>query len=52
VRLSDIMSHAGLALWPQLALIIFLFVFFAVVVRLYTRPASVYQRHSHIPLDD
>jgi hypothetical protein len=52
MRLSDIMGNAGLAFWPQVALIIFLLVFFAVTIRVYTRPRSVFAAQAQLPFDD
>jgi cbb3-type cytochrome oxidase subunit 3 len=53
MRLSDIMSSAGLAFYPQIALFIFLIVFTLVCLRI-LRPshAAQYQSHSTLPLDD
>jgi hypothetical protein len=52
VRLSDVVSHMNLAFWPQVALVIFMFVFFAVTARVYTRPRGAYQRFCSLPLED
>jgi len=52
VRLSDIMSHAGLALYAEIALVIFLIVFVAVVVRLFASKRSDMERHARMPLDE
>lgn len=52
MRLSDVVSHMNLAFWPQVALVIFMFVFFAVAARVYTRPRSAYQRFCSLPLED
>jgi hypothetical protein len=52
VRLSDVVSHMNLAFWPQVALVIFIAVFLAMAVRVYTRPRAAYQRYCSLPLDD
>ena len=52
MRLSDVVSHMNLAFWPQVALVIFIAVFLAVAVRVYTRPRAAYQRYCLLPLDD
>jgi len=53
VRLTDIMSNADLAVWPQVAMVIFLGVFFLVVVRtLTTGRRSEMRRRAAMALDD
>jgi cbb3-type cytochrome oxidase subunit 3 len=39
MKLSDVVAHAGLALYAELALVLFLIVFAAVLIRLY-RPGQ------------
>jgi cbb3-type cytochrome oxidase subunit 3 len=53
VKLSDVMSHAGLSGYAEVALILFVAAFLAVVVRLYWpgRGAEL-DRASRLPLDD
>jgi cbb3-type cytochrome oxidase subunit 3 len=50
VWLSDIMSHAGLAFYAEVALVIFLIVFVAIVIRLFTSKRSDMERHGRMPL--
>lgn len=52
MRLSDVMSHAGLAIYAEIAMIIFLLVFVAIVIRLFTSKRSDMERHGRMPLDD
>jgi cbb3-type cytochrome oxidase subunit 3 len=53
MRLSDVMSHAGLAGYAVVALVLFLVAFIAVVVRVARRSASAeFERASRMPLDD
>ncbi len=50
---SDIMSNMDLAFWPQVALVIFLVVFAAVVVRVFSKSkAKDYEEASRLPLED
>lgn len=52
MRLTDIMQHANLAIWAQIAFVLFGIVFLAVVVRtaLFGRVWS--DRMSSLPLED
>ena len=53
MRLSEFMSAAGLSIYPQIGLVIFVLIFAAVVVRMCTRRRS--DRHeawAMLPLDD
>ncbi len=52
MRLTDIMSHMNLAIWPQLGLIIFLIVFAAVVLRAMSSKRVYNDRMSALPLAD
>lgn len=53
MRLSDIMSHADLATFPEVALVLFLGIFAIVVVRLYLRRGSTsLQQYADMPLRD
>lgn len=53
MKLSDAVSHAGLAFYAEVALIIFLTVFVAVVTWIFVmRRASHYESVSRIPLSD
>jgi len=53
MRLTDIMSHMDLSVYPQIALVIFLLVFASVVWRLFRRHAAAgFAAHASLPLDD
>lgn len=52
MRLSDIVGHAGLAFWPQVALLIFLGVFCAVAWKVWIRPTREYDHAAELPLDE
>ena len=52
MRLSDVMGHAGLSIYAEIALVIFLGVFVAIVIRLFTSKRSDLERHARMPLDD
>jgi len=52
MRLSDIMSHMDLAVYPQVALVIFLAVFASVLVRLYRAGGADLQSHAGMALDE
>ena len=53
MRLSDIMSHMDLTVYPIVGLVIFLFVFVSVVARVMSRSRRAeYARGALLPLDD
>jgi len=52
MRLSDIMSHMDLTVYPEIALVIFLGVFGAVVLRLCRAGGSRLQDHAGMALDE
>jgi cbb3-type cytochrome oxidase subunit 3 len=53
MKLSDVMSHSGLAIYAEIALILFLLAFAVVVARLLVRPdRRELDRMSRLPLDD
>lgn len=52
MRLSDIMAHADLAIFPEIAMVIFLAVFVLAMARLARRPRAEIERLSRMPLDD
>jgi len=53
MRLTDIMSNAGLALFPQIGLLIFLAVFACIVARVYSRRrAADFDRWATLALQD
>jgi cbb3-type cytochrome oxidase subunit 3 len=53
MRLSDIMSNAGLAGYAEIALILFMVAFIAIVIRIF-RPSrrNEMQAAARMPLDD
>jgi cbb3-type cytochrome oxidase subunit 3 len=51
MRLSDVMSHAGLARYAEVALILFLIAFAAIVIRLFRSPRREIERASRLPLE-
>ena len=53
MKMSDIVSAAGLTIYPRIALVLFLFAFVVVLVRLASPGAKArYHRLSRLPLDD
>lgn len=50
--LSDVVSGAGLHLYAEVALIIFLAVFLAIVVRVLFARRSRYEHEANLPLED
>lgn len=53
MKLSDIVGHAGLELYPQIALVLFLIAFAIVVVRLFLpSQQALYKRGARMALDD
>jgi len=53
MSLTDIMSHTDLAVYPQLALVIFLTVFAVLSLRLFcTGSAEAHGQAAALPLDD
>lgn len=53
MRLSDIMSQMGLASYAEVALVIFLVVFFAIAIRVFFfSPKSEMDHASRLPLDE
>lgn len=51
MSLTDIMSNLGLAVYPQVALLIFAIVFVAILVRTLSRSRN-FDRAALLPLDD
>jgi cbb3-type cytochrome oxidase subunit 3 len=51
MRLSDIMSHAGLAFYAEAGLILFLGVFAAVAWHVLRPGSRSLEKHGRIPLD-
>ena len=53
MRLSDLMSNMDLAIYPQIALVIFLVVFAGVLVRVFSKSkAKDYEEAARLPLED
>lgn len=53
MRLSDVVSHSGLVLYAEVALILFFLAFLAIVARLWLRrDRGELERMSRLPLDD
>jgi hypothetical protein len=52
VSLSDVMSAANLAIYPEIGLVIFLFVFLSVAVRVYRGDPQRFERARHLPLEE
>lgn len=53
MRLSELMSQMDLAIYPQVALVIFLGVFVGVLYRVFSRRYTQdYEEASRLPLDD
>jgi hypothetical protein len=53
MKLSDIMSAAGLTLYPQIALVLFLVAFAIVLARiLLPGRRALWERRASLPLDD
>lgn len=52
MSLTDLMSGMKLSLYPQIALVIFLCVFFAVAMRVYLMPRGDADELARMPIDD
>jgi cbb3-type cytochrome oxidase subunit 3 len=52
MSLSDIVGNAGLALYAQVALVIFFLVFLGIVVYVFVRRKSSWDHVRRLPLDD
>jgi len=52
MRLSDIMGNSGLAIFAEIALVLFIVVFVAIVIRLFAARRSDMDRHARLPLED
>ena len=52
MKLSDIMGNSGLALYAEIALVLFLVVFVAIVIRIFATRRSDMDRHARLPLED
>ena len=51
MRLSDIMGHAGLARYAEIALILFMLAFVVVVIRTLRSPRHEIERQARLPLE-
>ena len=53
MRLSELMSNMDLAVYPQIALVIFLAIFAGVTIRLCSKSSTKdYEEASRLPLED
>lgn len=52
MRLTDVISHMNLAVWPSIAMVLFLAAFVGVAIRIYSRGGSDLEKHRHIPMDE
>ena len=52
VRLQDLISHADLSLYPQVALVIFTGVFLVVAMRVWRRPRAAFNHAAGLALED
>ena len=53
MRLSDVMSHSGLVIYAEVALVLFFLAFLVIVARLWLRrDKGELERMSRMPLDD
>lgn len=53
MKLSDVMSNAGLSVYAEIALVIFLAIFVIAALRTYRREARETQEHlARLPMDD
>ena len=53
MKLSDIMAHAGLAFYPTVALVLFLVVFVAILIWVFSRSnRDRWASDARMPLDD
>lgn len=53
MKLSDIMGHSGLSTYAEIAMILFMVAFLAIVLRIFwpSRRAEL-EQHRHMPLED
>ena len=49
---TDVMSNSGLSLYAVIALVLFILVFVAIVVRIFTARRAEMDRNARLPLDD
>ncbi len=50
--LRDVIGDAGLAFYPQVALILFLLVFFSICVYVFMKKKSTWESARYMPLED
>ena len=49
---TDVMSHSGLSIYAVIALVLFILVFVAIVIRVFTARRADMERNARLPLDD
>lgn len=52
MKLSDLMSAANLTLYPQIALVLFVVLFAAALVYIFTRPKRDIEHLARMPIDE
>jgi hypothetical protein len=52
MSLSDVIGHLDLAVWPKMALVLFVAVFVAVTVKALRGPQTELDRAAHLPIDE
>jgi cbb3-type cytochrome oxidase subunit 3 len=52
MKLSDVVGHSGLAIYAEIAMVLFLLAFAAVLVGIALRPRAELDRAARLPLDD
>lgn len=52
MKLSDVMSHSGLTGYAEIALVLFLIAFAAIVIRVIRMPKRDVDHDARLPLDD
>ena len=52
MRLSDIVAHSGLSIYAEVALVLFLVVFVAIVIRIFTARGAEMDRNARLPLEE
>ena len=52
MSLSDVVSHLDLAIWPKMALVLFVAVFVAVTVRALRGSKAELDHAAHLPIEE
>jgi cbb3-type cytochrome oxidase subunit 3 len=52
MKLSDVMSHSGLTIYAEIAMVLFVLAFIAIVIRVFRLPKRDVDRAAAMPLDD